>query len=358
MFDSGVYHYYQYAHLYDPSTKIIARTTSQDRMLQGAEYFMAGFFGQDWTQNATLEVFIEEVGYNTSLSSFLICDNSKLPVNYGGQNASLMWQSIYLQNATARLSNMITGYNWTLRDTFAAQTLCPYETVAFGYSSWCSLFTYPEWEGFEYNIDLSYAGSSAFNSPTARALGIAYQQEIMARLHHQVLESPVGANNITEDNSTTTFPLDQTLYFDFSHDTTMIPILTAFGLKQFGQPLPAQGPPPANRSLIISHMMPTGARFIIEIIKTPCPVPADRSTDTSNGPPTTYVHFTLSQRTIPLGLSLPACGQRVDGWCEINDFFESQRDAVELANFGFACFGGYPAVPYGTITDGAPQVSG
>ncbi len=354
MFDAGVYHYYQYGQLYDPSTKIISRTTTQDRMIQGTEYFMHGFFGQDWTQNATLEVFIEEVGFNTSLSSFLICENAKLPVNGGGRNASVIWRSIYLADATRRLQNLITGYNWTVEDTYAAQTLCPYETVALGYSAWCELFTYAEWEGFEYSIDLAYAGSWAFGSPTSRALGIAYQQEIMARLQNRTIDSASGANNISVTNNTDTFPLNQTLYFDFSHDTNMVPVLTAFGLKQFGQYLPPEGPPPANRSLFISHMMPFAARFTIEIIKAPHPIPANRSSDSSEGPPTTYVHFLLSQRTVPLGLSLPACGDRVDGWCELNDFFESQKDAVELANFEYACFGDYPAVPYGTITNGAP----
>lgn len=56
-----------YSKLYDPNTKIIARTTvrenqlspfmdrrlltcfqTQDRMLKSAENFMAGFFGLDW----------------------------------------------------------------------------------------------------------------------------------------------------------------------------------------------------------------------------------------------------------------------------------------------------------------------
>lgn len=355
MFDSGVYHYYQYAQLYDPSTKILARTTSQDRMLQSAEYFMAGFFGLDWTNNVTLEVNIEELGFNTSLSAFLICDNSRLPVNGGGQNASHHWQAIYLADATTRIRKLITGYDWTVKDTYAAQTLCPYETVAFGYSPWCSLFTYTEWEGFEYAIDLSYAGSSAFQSPTARALGIAWQQELMARLQHHLVTVPVGANNITLDSSLEFFPLNQTLYFDFSHDTTMVPILTALGLKQFSAFLPKDGPPPPNHALFISRMMPFAARLDIEVIKTEHAVPASRSGPAVNsGPPATYIHFLLNQRTIPLGESLPVCGKRVDGWCELNDFFESQKDAVKLANFDFACFGQYPAVPYGNIHDGAP----
>lgn len=33
LFDSGILHYYQYAQLYNPKSKIIARTTTQNRML-------------------------------------------------------------------------------------------------------------------------------------------------------------------------------------------------------------------------------------------------------------------------------------------------------------------------------------
>jgi hypothetical protein len=55
LFDSGTLHQIQYGHLYkNNGSKIVARTTSQDRMLQSAEYFMAGFFGLMWPKNATL----------------------------------------------------------------------------------------------------------------------------------------------------------------------------------------------------------------------------------------------------------------------------------------------------------------
>lgn len=131
LFDSGILHYYQYAQLYNPNSKIIARTTTQDRMLKSAEYFMAGFFGQDWTNNATLEVIIEQTGYNNTLAGYEECPNSNLPVSAGGTNATNAWVSVYLQNATARFQKLIPGYNWTLTDTYAAQSLCPYETVSF-----------------------------------------------------------------------------------------------------------------------------------------------------------------------------------------------------------------------------------
>jgi hypothetical protein len=52
---------------------------------------------------------------------------------------------------------MVTGYNWSFGDTYAAQQLCPYETIAFGYSPFCSLFTADEWKGFEYSWDMTFA---------------------------------------------------------------------------------------------------------------------------------------------------------------------------------------------------------
>lgn len=34
LFESGINHYYRYAQLYNPNSKIIVRTTTQDRMLK------------------------------------------------------------------------------------------------------------------------------------------------------------------------------------------------------------------------------------------------------------------------------------------------------------------------------------
>jgi len=360
LFDSGVLHYYDYGHLYNTSTKIIARTTTQDRMLKSAEYFMAGFFGLEWTKNATLEVIIEGNNFNNSLAGYDNCNNSNLAVAKGGQNASIIWQNNYLKNATARLQALSPNFKWNISDAYNAQTLCPYETVAFGYSPWCSLFTYQEWLDFEYSIDLDFAGDNYFQSPTGRAIGIGYVEEVLARLTNHTITSVTGQDNITLDNNTVTFPLNQTLYFDFSHDTNIAGILTAFGLTQFQPTLPTTGPPP-DQQLIVSHLQPFGARVDIEIIKSPQPVAANR-TDASNaytsGPPISYVHFIINQRTLPLGASFAACGQRTDGWCELQTFIEIQSQSLKNATYEFACNGKYPAVPYGSVTDGVPLATG
>ncbi|KAI9839060.1 MAG: hypothetical protein M1837_002278 [Sclerophora amabilis] len=354
LFDSGVLHYYQYGQLYNTSTQILARTTTQNRMRESAENFMAGFFGLDWTNNATLELITERRGFNNSLAGYDNCDNSNTDVSGGGSVASKAWREVYLGTATSRFQRLVSGYDWTLEDTYAAQTLCPFETVAFGYSVFCDLFTLEEWQGFEYATDLQFNGNNAFQSPTGRAVGIAYVQEVLGRLQNQLPNITNTQANATLDGDTATFPLNQSLYFDFSHDTNIMSILTSFSLTQFRQFLPPDGPP-ASRNLTVSHLTPFAARLDIEVIKTPRPVPADRSCDYIEGPPTTYILFKLNQRTLPLSVSLPECEIRADGWCELGDFLEAQADAVRLADYDYACNGDYPASPYGDVTDGVQE---
>ncbi|KAF2770494.1 phosphoglycerate mutase-like protein [Teratosphaeria nubilosa] len=362
LFDSGTLHQYLYGHLYpNNGTKILARTTSQDRMLKSAEYFMAGFFGLDWTQNATLVVAIEATTgiWNNSLAGYDNCNNSNTGVSAGGTNATNQWASIYLANATSRLAAMAPDFNWTVTDSHNAQSLCAYETVALGYSAFCGLFTWDEWEGYEYSVDINFAGNDAFQSPTGRAVGIAYVEEIIARLQHHTINTPTAQVNVTLDNNTRTFPINQTLNFDFSHDTNIMSILTAFGLTQFAPFMPATAIQP-NRSLIVSHMEPFGARLDMEVINTPSPLNGSRKAGNKyeSGSPTTYIHFILNQRTIPLGVSLTPCGLRDDGWCELTTFLEVMSTKLAEAEYDYSCNGNYAAVPYGTITNGVPLMNG
>jgi hypothetical protein len=86
LFQSGTLHYYQYAHLYNNNgSKIIARSTTQRRMYESAEYFLAGFFGLGWTQNATLELGIEWPGFNNTLAGYKQCNHSSWSMARGGK---------------------------------------------------------------------------------------------------------------------------------------------------------------------------------------------------------------------------------------------------------------------------------
>lgn len=361
LFDSGVLNWFNYGQLYDPSSPLIARTCSQVRMLQSAENFLNGFFGPRYAENVTLEVIIEETGFKNPLAGDKACTNNNNNRSAGGDRANTQWQEKYLKRATDRFRESMTGNpDWTTEDTYLAQTMCPYETVGLGYSPFCSLFTKDEWEGFEYSFALEYYGGNKFGSPTGRAVGVGYVQELVARLQHRYPQpdEEFTAINETLDNNPRTFPLNQTLYLDFSHDTTMFSMLTALGLTQFEDFLPTSGPP-EDRQLIVSHIVPFAARFNIEVIKAPRPVRAKRSKDPhasayeEKGGETTYVHLLINQRTLSLGRSISECGKRDDGWCELETFIKAQKENIVQAKYEDSCFGNYSVPAYGDITTGA-----
>lgn len=226
------------------------------------------------------------------------------------------------------------------------------------------LFTYDEWQGFEYTVDLQFQGNDGFLSPTGRAVGIGYVEEVYARLQGHLYDLPPGSTNVnaTLDMMDSTFPLNQSLYFDFSHDTNIYSIITAFGLKQFADQLP-NNTIPADRNVVISHITPFAARMVWEVIQTPQPLKDTRpaKADASmfdyydSGDATTYVHLTIGQRTVPLGSSYPECGRRDDGWCEMGIFLEILSGLLETARYEYSCFGNYTSTPYGMVNNGEAQ---
>lgn len=176
----------------------------------------------------------------------------------------------------------------------------------------------------------------------------------MARLHNHTLGYSGSQINVTLDSSTETFPLNQSLYFDFSHDTNIVSVLTAFGLRQFAEELPADRYP-GDHDFTVAHVTPFGARLDIEIIRAPHPVSPNRDGYLA-GEETKYIHFVLNQRTVPLGKSFPECDDsRRDGWCELDTFLKVQEKMEGLAQYDYACFGDWPAGKYGDFTDGAPN---
>lgn len=174
-------------------------------------------------------------------------------------------------------------------------------------------------------------------------------------MQHHVLTSPSAQINVTLDNNTVTFPIDQALNLDFSHDAGILSILVAFGLTQFNDTLPTTHIKP-DREFILSHIQPFAGRLDIEVIRAPAPVNPKRNQDEIylDGKPTSYVHFILNQRTIPLGRSHPECGQRDDGWCDMDAFLKVMQKQIELADYDYACFGEYQTPVYGEVTDGRP----
>ena len=305
---------------------------------------------------------IEGSGFNNTLEGTSSCPNAAKArsISFDAMDS---WIDTYLADATDRLKKQAGNYNWTVDDTYHAQEMCPYETVALGYSRFCSLFTPDEWVGFEYSIAIQVMANTGFLSPVGRAVGVGYVVEFLSRMEGHVVNDTAAPSqvNMTLDANPVAFPVNQSLYFDFTHETTLAAILTAFGLTQFAQDMPTTGPP-QDLQFISSEVIPFATRLVIEIITAPRPVLSKRpqtsgesAYDMSQGEKETkYVHFVLNQRTVPLGRSFAECGDRDDGWCELETFLDLQRKGVEHADFEYACFGDYDMPKYGDVTDGVP----
>jgi hypothetical protein len=67
-------------------------------MLKSAENFVAGFFGLEWTKNATIEVIIDERDFNNSLAGYNNCPNSNK--DNRGSAASNKWIAKFLDKGT------------------------------------------------------------------------------------------------------------------------------------------------------------------------------------------------------------------------------------------------------------------
>lgn len=115
---------------------------------------------------------------------------------------------------------------------------------------------------------------SGFGYPLARALGIGYIQEMVARLTHTPIERHNSSTNSTLDDNPITFPLDHNLYVDATHEVivlnsefesshthlylaTSVVVITALNLSSFAAngPLPTDHIP-KHRSFRVSELAP------------------------------------------------------------------------------------------------------
>ena len=89
--------------------------------------------------------------------------------------------------------------------------------------------------------------------------GVGYINELIARLTGQPVQDSTQTNH-TLDSSNETFPLDRTVYADFSHDNQMVAIYSAMGLFTQSAALDPSNPDPA-RTWRASNLVPFSARM-------------------------------------------------------------------------------------------------
>ncbi|KAF1952782.1 3-phytase [Byssothecium circinans] len=364
----------------DEERKPLLRGTSQSRIHNSLMNWAVGFFGPSWRDDARFEgnwtdafrtVVIREGGagraWNNTLAAHHCCTNSER-AGVGDIGDDHMWKyaSQYLTQATEHLSkHMPKDFDLNIKDVYAMQLLCGYEMQYVGVSDFCSLFTRTEWQGFEQSLDIRFFYNHAFGNPTARAQGVGYVEELLARLKGEyITESDSSVNSsVTQDEEN--FPLGMKFYADFTHDKMVLGALTALSLDFMREVPDLQTfPPEEGRLFKISKLVPFAARLVTEVIecgeRNPEPVKHERihryisayrleeKSDKHR-----FVRIRLNGAVVPLSsIRGGKCGGRMDEICRLDRFFESQEQVKEQAKYQEACFGEYEGPKEGQDVDG------
>ncbi|KAH9030686.1 phosphoglycerate mutase-like protein [Lactarius pseudohatsudake] len=336
LFDLGISIRLKYGFLLQNFTDALPvfRTESQDRMLASALNFAAGFWGIPYEDKYLQSITIEAGNFNNTLAPYMTCPNAGVSGKADRGTPFLKeWTSVYLKETRDRLQQHIDGYVLTIEDVYTMQQMCAYETVAIGFSKFCGLFTEEEWEGFNYGLDVYFWYTSAFGAPLARAQGIGYIQELVARLTHTPIQTHNSSTNSTLDDSPITFPLDHNLYVDATHEVVVLNIITALNLSSFAAngPLPTDHIP-KHRSFRVSELAPFSTNVQFQLLS--CP-----SLESEQ------IRIIVNDAVAPL-TGIEGCPEDVDGMCPVATFVAAQKKIIARTDWAWACHGDWE-VPAG-----------
>ncbi|KAJ7581514.1 acid phosphatase [Mycena floridula] len=282
------------------------RSSSSDRVIKSATNWTAGFsLASKHVYTPSLSVILREDGNDT-------LDDHGCP-NIGSSDPQTnAWLARYAPAVAARLNKKAgVNLNFTDIDVYNLISMCPFHTVAAtetlvtSLSPFCSLFDAEDFRDFEYSGDLDKYYGTGYGQDLGRVQGVGYVNELLARLTGKPVVDHTQTNT-TLDSSPVTFPLNRTIYADFSHDNEMIAVYSALGLFNQSTPLDptCSG---GRRTWIAAHMVPFSARMITE--KLACQGKE-------------FVRILVNDALQPLEFC-----QGKDGLCELDAFVQSQAYA-------------------------------
>ncbi|KAH8827000.1 histidine phosphatase superfamily [Flagelloscypha sp. PMI_526] len=350
LYDLGYNLRLKYGHLLhnfsESRTIPVFRTESQDRMLHSALNFAIGFFGYPLEGKYQQSITIEADGFNNTLAPYKTCPNASIKEKSDrGKNMTEKWANIYLRDAEKRMEALLGGFDLTIEDIYEMQQMCAYETVALGYSKFCELFTEEEWKGFDYALDLGFWYNNAFGAPLAKALGLGYLQELVARLTHTPIAEYNSSTNSTLNTNPTTFPLDQALYVDATHEVVVLNVITALNLSSFAAdgPLPTDHIP-KNRKFRSSELAPFATNIQIQLLD--CASPSLEGTQ---------IRVIINDGVAPL-TGVKGCPEQKDGMCALDTFVGSMKEIIGQTDWKYDCHTDWE-IPDGwsTVTGDTPK---
>jgi hypothetical protein len=275
MVNSGLKFYHRYRSLARTSAPFI-RSSGQERVVRSAQNWTTGFQdallkdGISWDSPLDeLLIIPEDTDTNNTLHHGLCPAFEKGIYSSVGTDAQSVFLAVFAPPVTSRLNSNLPGANLTDSDTVALMDLCPFNTVAspFGaiLSPFCDLFTPSEWSSYDYYQSLGKWYGFGPGNPLGPTQGVGFVNELVARLTRTPVRDATSTN-ATLDGDERTFPLNRTLYADFSHDNDMMSVLAALGVYEGVKNLDKSAQRTAKESggYAASWAVPFAARVYVE----------------------------------------------------------------------------------------------
>lgn len=322
MINSGENFANRYGKLLAKHTPFV-RSSGQDRVVESAKKWLIGIAQVLKKQAKDVDVIIPEATTSNNTLSHDTCPAFETgPYSDLGSNAQKTWSSKFIPPIQKRVNGAL-GTNLTTASIINLMDMCPYDTLIrpnVSISDFCQLFTEAEWHSYDYYQTLGKFYGYGVGNPLGATQGIGYVNELLARLTGKPVMDYTNTNTTLDSNSST-FPLHNKIYADFSHDNDMSGIFAALGLYNNTGLLSNTTIESTNQTMYsAAWTVPFAARMYVE--KLDCKHEKEES-----------VRVIVNDRVHPLGF----CGGDAYGKCTLSRFVESQGFARSGGNWG-SCY--------------------
>ncbi|KAJ4470090.1 phytase [Lentinula aciculospora] len=313
---AGAQAFHRYKHLLSEDDIPFVRSSSASRVVMSAQNWTYGFStASNLDFNPVLAIILDSKS-NDTLHNYC-------PAIGSSESMTNIWIDIYAKPIIERLNAAAPGANLTTKDVHHLMELCAFHSAVIeDTSDWCQLFDEKEWKEFEYAKDLDKYYGTGYGQALGPVEGVGYINELISRLTSTLVHDSTQTNT-TLDSSPITFPLNRTIYADFTHDNQLIAIFSAMGLFQQPARLDPTNPNSngPDRTWVVSQLTPFAGRMVIEKILCQRAEPGDRDLDQNNLKE--FVRILVNDAVQPLEFC-----SGVEGLCDLRNFIESQEYAI------------------------------
>lgn len=315
MVNSGTQFADRYVKLLRKHTPFV-RSSGQDRVVESAQKWLTGVAQTLKKEPRAIDVIIPEATTSNNTLSHDTCPAFETgPYSELGATAQKAWLSRFVPPIQQRINEAL-GTNLSTTSIISLMDMCPYDTLASPdatISKFCHVFTENEWHAYDYYQTLGKFYGYGAGNPLSATQGVGYVNELLARLIEKPVDDHTNTNS-TLDSDSATFPLDNKVYADFSHDNDMSGIFAALGLYNGTKLSNTTMESTLQTGYSAAWTVPFAARLYVE--KLQCKHDKQE-----------FVRIIVNDRVHPLDF----CGGDKHGRCELSRFVESQ---------GFARSGG------------------